>query len=343
MKKHSSPHSNIEKILKRIAWTLAAAIGVLLLLIVGYWIGYGQGTKELTKERERTAELIEQIKDIAKIDGAAVSVKETEREGEIKRLRKQLHEVLERERNREAVMPQHEYAPKDKTATPPPSYKRPKIEPGAEAKLVIIIDDVSYEHDVEGIRATGLPLTMSFLPPSSRHPESADLARSQSRYMVHLPLEALNYDSEEPSTLRIGDTTEEMTRRIEQLKQLYPGVRYMNNHTGSKFTADSEAMDRLIGVLKKEGIQFVDSRTTAETKAPEMSEKYGMRYMGRDVFLDHKDGVANVKKQIAEAVEKAKRHGTAIAIGHPRPDTLKALKQSKELLSEVKLVSIDQI
>jgi uncharacterized protein len=102
-------------------------------------------------------------------------------------------------------------------------------------------------------------------------------------------------------------------------------------------------MEKLIRVLKKEGIQFVDSRTIGKTKVPEVSTLLGTRYIGRDVFLDHQDGVRNVKRQIKEAVEKAKRHGTAIAIGHPRPDTIQALIESKELLSEVQLVGIEQI
>ena len=68
-----------------------------------------------------------------------------------------------------------------------------------------------------------------------------------------------------------------------------------------------------------------------------------MRYLSRDVFLDDQDGVGNVKKQIKEAVDKAKRYGSAIAIGHPRKDTIKALQESKELLGQVKLVGIDQI
>jgi len=120
-------------------------------------------------------------------------------------------------------------------------------------------------------------------------------------------------------------------------------VRYMNNHTGSKFTSDKESMEKLMPLLKKDGIIFVDSRTIGTTKIPQVSKELGLRYLGRDVFLDDRDGVANIKKQIREAVAVAKRHGSAIAIGHPRPDTLEALRQSKGLLGEIQLVGIDKI
>jgi hypothetical protein len=74
-----------------------------------------------------------------------------------------------------------------------------------------------------------------------------------------------------------------------------------------------------------------------------IAKKLGLRYLGRDVFLDHEDGVENVKRQIREAVEQAKKYGTAIAIGHPRKDTIEALKESKDILGQVCLVGIGQI
>lgn len=331
---------------KRLGWIFFALFLALGIFMVGYYMGFEHSRDELEKEQAQTTRLIEQIKEIASIDEKAIpapKTKDDEQEREIRRLKQELREMLERERRREAIMPQHEYAPKEPEALPPPAVKRKERPAGAEAKLVIIIDDVSYARDIKLIESTGLPLVMSFLPPSSRHPDSAVLARNKSYYMVHLPLEAVDYDSEEPNTLRIGDDEDTIAQRIRVLKKLYPNARYMNNHTGSKFSADFESMEKLLRVLKQEGIQFVDSRTTGKTKGPEASERIGMRYMGRDVFLDHQDGVANVKKQIAEAVEKAKKHGSAIAIGHPRPDTIRALKESKELLGEVQIVRIDQI
>lgn len=337
------PRSSKSHLSYWLGWGIAGVTLFISALLIGYFIGLNQAEEELSEERLRTQQLREEIASIHKRLIPVVMPKSDMQEREIRRLKKELQSILEREERREPVKPEHEYAPKDKKALPPPSAERRYIPSVSGAKLVIIIDDVSYARDVKAIQSTGLPLVMSFLPPSSRHPESGKLAQLQNRFMVHLPLEAVDFNDEEPSTLRSGDTEETISKRIVALKQVYPGVRYMNNHTGSKFTADADAMDKLMRVLRNEGIVFVDSRTTGKTKVPEISEKMGMRYLGRDVFLDHQDGVANVKKQIREAVEKAKRHGTAIAIGHPRPDTIRALKESKGVLNEVQLVGIDQI
>ncbi len=332
--------------LKTIGWYLFFLCLILITFLAGYFVGFDQAEEELVKERNQTRQLVKQIEQIVAIDKKISDEKlQTEKDGEVERerLKQELQTFLEEEDRKRLSKPQHEYAPDEPEALPPPAAKRPETYKGTMGKLVIIIDDVSYERDVKMIQSTGLPLVMSFLPPSPRHPESAALAAGHTNAMLHLPLEAVHFSDEEPFTLRIGDSEEVIQRRIDTLIEQFPNVRYWNNHTGSKYTADRESMDKLIRVLKKEGIQFVDSRTIGKTKVPESAREHGMRYIGRDVFLDHKDGVNNVKHQIKEAVEKAKRHGTAVAIGHPRPDTIQALKESKEILRQVKLVGIEEI
>lgn len=328
--------------LKNLILIVSVTIAVLVSILIGYYIGFTQVQEKLDLEREETQRLMAQIEDITKVETnlTRVIAKPVQSDAEAGKLKKELKELL----THEVPNARHEFAPEDTKAIPPPAEPRTeKPAKACAAKLVIIMDDVSYAHDVAAIRSTGLPLVMSFLPPSPRHPESAALAASVSGYMVHLPMEAVAYNQEEAVTLRITDSIETIEKQIALIKHLYPNVRYINNHTGSKFTSDEEAMDRLISVMKDNGLIFVDSRTIAASKAKKVEQKYGLRYLGRDVFLDHEDGVANVKKQIRDAVTIAKRHGSAIAIGHPRPDTIRALKESKDILSQVQIVRIDQI
>ncbi|MDQ1298398.1 MAG: uncharacterized protein QG558_937 [Campylobacterota bacterium] len=327
---------------KNLILILSVTIAVLVSALIGYFIGFNQVQEKLDKEREETQHLMAQIEDITKAETKVAHEEEASVKGDMETatVKKELKALMESE----ALSARHEYAPKDKKRLPPPAELRPELPVKVcGAKLVIIMDDVSYAHDVAAIRSTGLPLVMSFLPPSPRHPESAALAASISGYMVHLPMEAVSFHQDEPVTLRVGDSIETIGKQIALIKRLYPNVRYINNHTGSKFTSDEAAMERLIGVMKENGLVFVDSRTIGSSKVKIVEAKYGLRYLGRDVFLDHEDGVANVKKQIRDAVAIAKRHGSAIAIGHPRPDTIQALKESKDLLNQVQLVRIDQI
>ncbi len=210
-------------------------------------------------------------------------------------------------------------------------------------KLAIIIDDVSFSQEVKAIKKLDLTVTMSFLPPNAIHPDSALLASKESFYMVHLPMEAVSFNATEPITLKVGDSQAVISQRVDEVVKLFPRVKYLNNHTGSKFTSDEVAMNRLIFALNAHNIEFIDSRTIAQTKAPKVMKANGERYIGRDVFLDHTMNVEYVKKQIQEAVKVAKSKGYAVAIGHPHPNTLEALRESKELLSQVELVQINKI
>ena len=210
-------------------------------------------------------------------------------------------------------------------------------------KLAIIIDDVSMKSEVNAIKKLHLILTMSFMPPRKEKPASAYLASAENFYMVHLPLEALNFTKEEPKTLHVGDSEKTIAERIKDIKMLFPKVKYINNHTGSKFTSNELAMNRLIFALKENDIQFVDSRTTAQTKVPKVMKNFGLSYISRDVFLDHEMDKAYILKQIKEAIRVAKLHGTAIAIGHPHINTLQALSESKELLKQVDLVYVNRL
>jgi hypothetical protein len=103
-------------------------------------------------------------------------------------------------------------------------------------------------------------------------------------------------------------------------------------------------MKRLIYALQKNHISFIDSRTTAQTKAAMVEKSFGLKYVARDVFLDHHMDKPYILKQIKQAIKVAKAHGHAIAIGHPHKNTLEALYESRKLLNkEVDLVLINKI
>ncbi len=236
----------------------------------------------------------------------------------------------------------HEF---DKGKKPPkvPEYRVIKRDREHKGQLAIIFDDVAFSGDVKQIKALGIPVTMSFLPPTARHANSAKLAAKEPYYMVHLPMEAMNFHSPEQFTLLTTDSKETIVMRVKQVKKWFPKVAFINNHTGSKFTSDPEAMNKLIFALRLEKIGFIDSRTTAKTVAKKVMKRYKMPYYTRDIFLDHEDDVATIKKQIAKAVKRAKKYGKCIAICHPHKATLQALRESKELLKSVELVRIDKI
>ncbi len=307
-----------------IKYSSIIAIVILILsitAIVGYYFGFDAG-KQYSKQHYLQEKKI-------LIDKLKKAKKNTH-----KRTRKErLNALLKKHK---LVIASHEYEKK-----PPKGAKRKVVKILKKPKLAIIIDDVSFKRDVTKIKQLKIPLTMSFLPPNKRHKDSAILAAKEPYYMVHIPLEAMNFNAEEDNTLHVKDSQEHIMKRIESIKKLFPKVKYINNHTGSKFTANETAMNRLIFALRKKNIMFIDSRTTIQTKVPRVMKNFSLAYIARDVFLDHVADVKEIKKQIKRAIDIAKRSGSAIAIGHPRPDTLQAIRESKELFKDVQLVGIN--
>ncbi|EIY8722940.1 divergent polysaccharide deacetylase family protein [Campylobacter jejuni] len=210
-------------------------------------------------------------------------------------------------------------------------------------KLAIIIDDMANASQVRGLKALNLKLNPSFFPPDKNHSETPKLALKFDFYMVHLPLAAINYNKPELDTLSPNDSKKRIFKKIKQIKKDFKDLRYINNHTGSLFTSNEEAMRKLYEALKNQNILFVDSKTIGNSKANKIAKELSMPYIQRDVFLDNEDDVNYVKKQLESAVKLAQKKGFVIAIGHPRKNTFKALEQSKDLLKSVELVYLSEI
>lgn len=215
---------------------------------------------------------------------------------------------------------------------------------GAKPRLVIIIDDVAYRHQVDAIKSVNLKLTPSFFPATSAHPETPVLARRFSFYMIHLPMQALGgFKGAEIGTLTVDDDYEKIAKKLQSIKRDFPNLKYINNHTGSRFTSDAAAMDRMMRAMRDENLIFVDSKTTSPTKVYGAAKKYSMPYIARDVFLDHDGSKAAVRKQLKYAVELAKKRSYAIAIGHPHKNTLEVLQESSKLLQEVEVIYLKDL
>jgi polysaccharide deacetylase 2 family uncharacterized protein YibQ len=211
-------------------------------------------------------------------------------------------------------------------------------------KLAIIIDDVHTMAQLHAITSLPFPVTPSIFPPYTRAPHTPRLATHVVHYMVHLPMESGNakYDRQS-KTLKTAFSREQMEARIRELRRLFPRAHYINNHTGSRFTADTDAMKMLYAAMRKEGFAFVDSLTTGASKVKQIARSYGDAYVARDVFIDNRQQIGYIHRQLKKAVKIAKKKGYAIAIGHPHRVTFEALQKAKPLLKEVEVVYIDEL
>ncbi|MFA7501223.1 MAG: divergent polysaccharide deacetylase family protein [Sulfurimonas sp.] len=324
------------KILIYAVWILAVIAVFLGSFIAGYYIGHDSEKKEIVQKaqakEQKKASMLKKLEDMDK--------KELDINDRLKEVLKKDSKAVVKEQESVAEYEDASHEVEGEVLPIPP--KREIVKSSSKPKLAIIIDDVSVRAQVDAIKSLNLPITMSFLPPSKHRPNSHTLASKESFYMVHLPMEAKSFTKEEPFTLKVDDSQEIITYRIAEIKKLFPKVKYINNHTGSKFTSDENAVKRLIYALDKQNINFIDSRTIGNTKVPAVMKNYGKKYISRDIFLDHEFDKEYVKGQIKKAVAYAKAHGSAIAIGHPHSNTILAIDESKKLFADVELVLIER-
>jgi polysaccharide deacetylase 2 family uncharacterized protein YibQ len=109
---------------------------------------------------------------------------------------------------------------------------------------------------------------------------------------------------------------------------------------GSKITQEEPVMRPILDLLKSRGLYFLDSRTTAESIAFDLARKMGLRAGRRNIFLDSTVGTEFSKRKIIDLFVLAQREGTAIAIGHPFPETLQALRESLPLLKKYRVTPV---
>lgn len=231
--------------------------------------------------------------------------------------------------------------------TPEPSASptaSPKSAAAAEStgpKLALIIDDCGQWVDIErGFIALPVPITLSVLPHVHASAQIAQEAKAAGKgVMLHLPMETLSGVYPGPGEVTTEMSDAQVTAQVEDDLAQVPLATGVNNHEGSKGSADARVMRDVIDVLQKHGnLFFIDSRTNAASVGASTAAAAGVPSASRDVFLDNKADVAYSEQQLRDAAALAKKNGSAIAIGHPRATTLEAVRA---LIPEFQAEGID--
>ena len=209
--------------------------------------------------------------------------------------------------------------------------------------VVVIIDDINAPEQLRKIDAIPLAITPAIMPNNATNPQSSELHKNREVYLVHLPLQAHNFVQREHIVLTDSQSAESIAKRIADIVAQFPNVRFLNSHTGSKFTEHADSMRALLLALQKHEILFLDSKTTSKSVAREVAESLGLRILERDVFLDFDKKPQKIAKQLHLAVTIAKKRGYAIAIGHPYPETFSVLSQPQWKELGVAFVYLDTL
>jgi polysaccharide deacetylase 2 family uncharacterized protein YibQ len=203
-------------------------------------------------------------------------------------------------------------------------------------KIAIVIDDIGFQWALDH-RALGLSreVAVSIIPESPHGSTIARRATEQAREIwLHLPLAGLRHDNCQAGLTCLQSDWSPETMRAHLLGQLgmVPGAIGINNHQGSRFTADRDAVERLvaaIGQVKRDfgkSLIVLDSRTVASSQLERVAFEDGLKTLRRRVFLDHRNDPESIASAWQDLIDLARYHGHAVAIGHPRETTLSFLE-----------------
>lgn len=209
-------------------------------------------------------------------------------------------------------------------------YAVPAPKTGGRPMIAVVIDDLGVDRRrSEKVIPLRAPLTLAWMTYAQDLPRLTREARNRGHeLMVHVPMQpqGASWDPG-PDVLEVGVHPEENRRRLEWGLSRFEGFVGINNHMGSRYTGDRTGMKVVMEELRKRGLLFLDSVTTDKSVAPDLARSYGVPFAARNVFIDNDQSVSAVLAQLQKAEAYARKHGAAIAIGHPHDATIEALQQ----------------
>jgi polysaccharide deacetylase 2 family uncharacterized protein YibQ len=202
-------------------------------------------------------------------------------------------------------------------------------------EIVLILDDVGFDRQPLAPAMSIDPNVNFAVLPNSRNGHDFALALHARGFEVlcHLPMEPEGYPSVSPGSGAVLTTMsdDEIARATRANIGSVPFARGVNNHMGSRATADRRVMTDVLGALP-DGMYFIDSKTTSSSVAGSLAHAMRVKTASRNVFLDDVQSEPEIRKQLASLTHAAEEHGVAVGIGHMYPSTIRVLSEEAPAL-----------
>ena len=196
--------------------------------------------------------------------------------------------------------------------------------------IVLILDDVGFDHQpLAAAMAIDANVNFAVLPNGKHSTEFATTLHGGGfELLCHLPMEPEDFPRLSPGQGAVLTTMSdaEIARTTRANVEAIPFARGVNNHMGSRATADRRVMADVLGALPR-GMYFIDSRTTGGSVAGSLAHSMRVKTASRNVFLDDVQDDAAIRRQLDELTKTAAARGVAIGIGHMYPSTVRVLTE----------------
>lgn len=202
-------------------------------------------------------------------------------------------------------------------------------------RIAIVIDDLG--NSATQSRFVELPgeVTLAVLPFAPHAQEVANYGSQHGKeVIIHMPMQPLHAKNAGPGMLSVDLERQQFRAIVQQALAHIPNAKGVNNHMGSKLTAQARQMRWLMSELTHKNLYYLDSRTTAATLAEQAAWEAGLPVARRHVFLDNDPSEQAIIAEWMKLIAHAKEHGSAIAIGHPYESTYRVLREQLPSLLE---------
>jgi len=197
-------------------------------------------------------------------------------------------------------------------------------------KLALVIDDLGYSlnYGRQAFELTGNH-TYAIIPNSVYATQLSTIGQKQDKELImHLPMQSSSHKvHHEANTLNANMSETKLIEITQKFLNKMPHIAGINNHMGSLLTQYEYFMRPVMETIYQHNpnLYFLDSRTSAKSKAYLVARRSGLKASKRNVFLDHSNAPSDIKYQFNAWLKKAKQGRSAIAIAHPTKSTLAVL------------------
>ena len=202
--------------------------------------------------------------------------------------------------------------------------------PLSQPLISIIIDDIGYSTSrARDFLRLNIPITFSILPRlSNSYNLAVEIHENAHEIMLHQPMEPQNSHLDPgPGALYVGYKSDKIADIVENNISNIPFATGVNNHMGSKFTSCGTEINEALRAIRDRDLFFIDSLTSGLSVAYKTARKLQMPAACRNIFLDNRLEDKYILRQLHKLQIHAKIHGHAIGIGHPFPETARAISR----------------